>query len=244
MAVNSRATSGSDKHGDRNKRHGASRGGASAQESSDELDDHVPGPAEIAWTTHVSAQTVLFERLASRHRERQRRYHRLEHVEAVLGHVAELSATETVADLGVVVAAALYHDAVYEPQHPANERASARLARRDLAELGWSSDRADRVAEMIEGTKTHLDPSDVDTAVLFDADLAILGADSDRYRVYVDKVRDEYGHFDDAEWRSGRAAVLAGFLERPQIYATVSGRDRWEAAARSNITAELATSSP
>ncbi len=242
--MNSRATSGSNRSDDKNKRQGGGRHPAPEQPTTPDQDDHVPGIAEIAWTTHVSSETALFERLVSRHRERQRRYHRIQHVEAVLDHVAALATTEPVDDLGAVVAAALYHDAIYESQHPANERASARLARRDLAELGWEADRIDRVGLLIEGTKTHLDPPDTDAAVLFDADLAILGADPAAYGVYVGKVRDEYGHLDDAEWAVGRTAVLEGFLERPQIYATAGGRERWEAAARTNITAELAPSTP
>ena len=242
--MNSRATSGSNRTDDKNKRPGAGRSAAPAESTAPDSDEHVPGIAEVAWTTHVHSDTSLFERLVSRHRERQRRYHRIQHVEAVLDHVGVLASTESIDDLGVVVAAALYHDAIYESQHPANERASARLARRDLAELGWDADRAQRVGHLIEGTKTHLDPPDAGAAVLFDADLAILGADPDAYGVYVGKVRDEYGHLDDAEWSAGRTAVLTGFLERPQIYATASGRERWEAAARTNITAELATSNP
>jgi predicted metal-dependent HD superfamily phosphohydrolase len=202
--------------------------------------ERIAGIAELAWTEHVDTDLDLFDRLVSRHRERQRRYHRIGHVEAVLGHIDELAETESIDDHGAVVAAALYHDAIYESQHPANERASARLARRDLTALGWDEARVDRVGTMIEGTATHLDPGDTDTAVLFDADLAILGSDSDRYRSYASAVRDEYGHFDNAEWTAGRAIVLAGFLERPTIYATAGGRDRWEVAARSNITAELA----
>jgi predicted metal-dependent HD superfamily phosphohydrolase len=238
--VNSRATSGSRKPNDAGKR----RGTTSAAPVGTDIDEHVPSAAEIAWTTHVSPDTMLFERLVARHRERQRRYHRIEHVEAVLAHVDELAATESIDDRGAIVAAALYHDAIYEAQHPANERASARLARRDLTELGWEADRIERVGLMIEGTKTHLDPPDADTAVLFDADLAILGADTDAYQVYVSRVRDEYGHLDDAEWSAGRSAVLTGFLERSQIYATADGRERWEATARANITAELAPSTP
>ncbi len=201
--------------------------------------DRIQGVAELAWIAHVSSDIELFDRLVSRHRERQRRYHRIGHVEAVLGHIDDLAGSEQVNDLGVVVAAALYHDAIYESQHPANERASARLARRDLTALGWEASRVALVSAMIEGTATHLDPADGDTAVLFDADLAILGADPDSYRSYVSAVRDEYGHFDKAEWTSGRTTVMSGFLERPTIYATARGRDRWEDAARANITAEL-----
>jgi len=238
--VNSRATSGSRKPNDADKRRSTTPPASAAAD----IEEHAPGVAEIAWTAHVSHDTTLFERLVARHRERQRRYHRIEHVEAVLAHVDELATTESIVDRGAIVAAALYHDAIYEAQHPANERASARLARRDLTELGWGADRIERVGLMIEGTKAHLDPSDADTAVLFDADLAILGTDNDAYQVYVGRVRDEYGHLDDAEWSAGRSAVLTAFLTRPQIYATASGRERWEATARANITAELAPSTP
>ncbi|MBT4983246.1 MAG: metal-dependent phosphohydrolase [Ilumatobacter sp.] len=199
-----------------------------------------PGVAEVAWTTHVSLDTDLLERLVLRHRERQRRYHRIEHVEAVLGHIDELATHESIDDLSVVVAAALYHDAIYESQHPANERASARLARRDLMALGWDTSRATLVGTMIEGTKTHVDPPDTGTAVLFDADLAILGADDVGYQRYASKIRDEYGHLDNAEWTAGRTSVLTAFLERQTIYATATGRAQWEEAARVNITAELA----
>ncbi len=156
------------------------------------------------------------------------------------GAVVEISTTEDVGDLPAVVAAALYHDAVYEPASPANERASARLARRDLATLGWAQDRITHVAHMIEATTDHLAPPDPDHAVLFDADLMILGAPPADYASYVDGVRAEYRHVDDDAWRTGRSRVLEAFLTRETIYATATGRARWERAARANLTAELA----
>ena len=193
-----------------------------------------------AWTDHLTTHEALLDRLLVRHRERQRRYHTIEHVAAVVDHVTELARVEAPHDLGAVVAAALYHDAVYEPTSPANERASARLARRDLTSLCWDPPRVERVAEMIEGTATHLDPADVDTAVLYDADLAILAASAPAYDAYVVAVRSEYRHVDDDAWTSGRTAVLQGFVERPTLYATDSGRERWEAGARANLARELA----
>ena len=207
----------------------------------DDLHDTPPSELRLAWQRHISDSDELLDRLIARHRERQRRYHRIEHVESVVRNVVELAACEDVADLDAVVAAAMYHDAIYEPQHPANERASARLARRDLTKLGWNDKRCERVATMIEGTATHLDPADADAAVLFDADLAILGADGDDYLAYVGRVRDEYNHLDNTEWTDGRIAVMSSFLERASIYGTATGRDRWEAAARRNVTDELET---
>lgn len=207
----------------------------------DSYDDTPPSEVRLAWNRHVSADDTLLERLITRHRERQRRYHRIEHVESVVRLVAELALTEPVTDIDAVIAAALYHDAIYEPMHPANERASARLARRDLASLGWSDARCQAVGAMVEATKTHLDAVDTDTAVLFDADLAILAADPTDYSAYVSRVRDEYGHLDDAEWAAGRATAMQAFVDRSKIFSTATGRDRWEQQARRNINAELTT---
>lgn len=200
----------------------------------------------IAWVVHVRLGDDVLERLLARHREAHRRYHGVAHVAWVVRHVAELAAVEPVDDLGALVAAAFYHDAVYDPASATNERASARLARRDLAEPGpdrqqaWTAARVDAVATLIEGTAGHADPPDHDAAVFFDADLAVLGADVRAYDAYVTGVRAEYEHVGDEGWRAGRAAVLEGFLGRERIFATATGRDRWEELARANITAELA----
>lgn len=194
-----------------------------------------------AWQRHVSRDTGPLDGLVSRHRERHRRYHTVDHVVWVLRHVDELVAEEPVVDAEAIAAAAFYHDAVYEPASPANERASARLARRDLAELGWPEERCERVSAMIEATATHRSPADVDTAVLIDADLAVLAAEPAAYRSYVEGVRSEYRHLDDGEWADGRSDVLQGLLDRDTIFTTDTGRARWESRARANLAAELAT---
>ena len=198
---------------------------------------------EVAWQRHVTTDPKLLDGLLARHREKHRRYHTGVHVAWVIRHVDELATTEPVEHLDEVVAAAFYHDAVYEATYPANERASARLARRDLASIGWSDDAVDRVGSMIEATEHSASGAGShtgDTAVLLDADLAILGADPAGYSTYVTGVRAEYRHLDEDEWRTGRSAVLGEFLDRPAIYSTPTGRDRWETRARANLTAELA----
>lgn len=162
-------------------------------------------------------------------------------------------------DLGAITVAAFFHDAVYQPTAGDNEAASARLAHRQLTQLAdpaWPSTRVDHVAHMVRATAGHLEPgppaldtseldtSEFDTAVLLDADLAVLGADPAAYTAYRHGVRAEYAHVDDAGWRAGRRAVLEGFLARASIYVTVGGRRRWEAAARANLVAELASLEP
>jgi predicted metal-dependent HD superfamily phosphohydrolase len=197
---------------------------------------------EVAWQRHVTVDRALFDRLLARHREKHRRYHTATHVAWVLRHADELAAVETVDHLNEVIAAAFYHDAVYEPASPANERASARLARRDLAAIGWHDDAVERVGSMIEATEHGAAASDHavgDTAILLDADLAILGADPAAYSAYVTGVRAEYRHVTDDDWRTGRSAVLQTFLRRGSIFLTATGRSRWEARAQANLTAEL-----
>lgn len=196
---------------------------------------------EVAWQRHVSADRTKLDGLLARHREKHRRYHTATHVAWVIRHVDELAVSQPVDHLDEIVAAAFYHDAVYEAAYPANERASARLARRDLSTLGWDEDSVERVGLMIEATE-HGDGGSAtgDTAILLDADLAILGADPAGYSAYVAGVRSEYRHVDDEDWAAGRAGVLEGFLRRSTIFQTPAGRDRWEARARANVAAELA----
>ena len=67
-----------------------------------------------------------------------------------------------------------------------------------------------------------------DTAMLLDADLAILGAEPGAYQAYVNGVRAEYAHVDDGHWRTGRSLVLQHFLDRPRLFVT----DYMYAAAR------------
>lgn len=199
---------------------------------------------EVAWQRHVATDRTLLDRLLARHREKHRRYHTAAHVAWVIRHVDELASVEPIDHLDEVMAAAFYHDAVYEPTYPANERASARLARRDLTSIGWDADAVERVASMIEATEHGAPEAGTltgDTAVLLDADIAILGADPAGYSTYVTGVRAEYRHVTDDDWRTGRAAVLEKFLERPAIYCTPTARDRWETRARANLTAELAS---
>lgn len=203
------------------------------------------GELRTAWLAHVGsgpAADAAYDEVVGRYRESQRRYHGVRHLTHVVRHVTELATATPVTDEGAVVAAAFYHDAVYDPRARDNEVQSAELGQRVLRDLGWSAERRHEVARLVLLTAGHTPAGDDPAgAVLVDADLAILGAEPEVYGAYVLGVRAEYAHVPAAGWRTGRAAVLSDFAARARIYSTDAGRDRWEARARANVAAELAT---
>jgi predicted metal-dependent HD superfamily phosphohydrolase len=175
-----------------------------------------------------------------RHREPHRHYHTATHVMWVCRHVTELMLHHPVDDADAVLAAALYHDAVYDSRSSTNEANSAALATRQLTDVGWPAERCSVVAGLVLATADHQSTT-TSQAVLLDADLAILGAGTHAYLPYTVGVRAEYGHVPDQAWRTGRAKVLQQFIDRPAIYRTVTMRHAREHRARANLAAELAS---
>lgn len=180
------------------------------------------------------------KRLLAAWAEPQRRYHTTAHLAAVLARIDVLAPHAR--DLAAVELAAWFHDAVYRPDRSENEERSAVLAERALPELGIDADRTAEVARLVRLTVTHDPaPGDVDGEVLCDADLAVLAGEPDAYAAYVAAVRAEYGFVPDDAFREGRAAVLGQLLALPRLFRTPYGAAHWEAPARRNLAAELAT---
>jgi predicted metal-dependent HD superfamily phosphohydrolase len=192
---------------------------------------------------------AIVDDLLLRYEEPHRRYHDANHLMWVLRHMRELLRKDAVSsslskdDREVLTAAALFHDVIYCPRSKTSEADSARLAVSRLANLGWSARRMELVTTLIEATAGHEATTPAE-AVLLDADLAILGAPAARYARYVAAVREEYSHVNDAQWRTGRAAVLSTFLDRDHVFATETMRAQREAQAQYNLAAELDRLSP
>jgi predicted metal-dependent HD superfamily phosphohydrolase len=184
--------------------------------------------------THLTEP--LREDLLARWSESHRRHHNVVHLHELLDAVQTLADDGLRFDREAVELAAWFHDAIYEIGRDDNEDRSAELARELLA----SSPLRDEVARLVLAAKTHrAADDDINGAVLSDADLSVLGANSARYRRYADAVREECHTVPDAVFRPARARVLTDLLEGT-IFLTEPGRDRWEAQARRNVTAELA----
>lgn len=190
----------------------------------------------------VGDRAAAYADLVARHREPGRHHHVLAHTSGVVDAVLAIHGSGD--DWATTVLAAWYHDVVYDPRAPAgaNEGASAVLARRALEVMGASLSATAEVCRLVCLTADH-DPraGDRNGALLCDADLAVLASDEDGYVAYATAVRAEYAHVDDEAWRAGRRAVLRSFLDRPRIFRTTVGRERWESRARINISSELAS---
>ncbi len=203
----------------------------------------------LAWQQHVGddvGPSSVLERAINRYREPWRVYHGVGHLIRVVQAIDEVvrdAPATAIHDRGTVVAAAVFHDAVYEPGRVDNEAASAALALRELTTLpGWTPERAARVAAMIEHTAGHRQCDDgPDTDVLIAADLAILAASPARYAEYCTGIRREYPDADDDAWAAGRSTVLRNFLDREAIFPVRLGLTSWEHRARANMTAEIAS---
>jgi predicted metal-dependent HD superfamily phosphohydrolase len=191
------------------------------------------------------AHESIVDEVIARHSEPHRHYHTTTHVMWVLRHTAELLAIEadTTVDGDAVTAAALFHDVIYDPRASDNEACSAALADRAMTEVGWPPSRASAVSRLILATAAPdvTEGAEPGTAVLLDADLAVLGGEPQAYAAYVSAVRQEYGHVDEASWRVGRAAVLRGLLDHRPLFATATMRAARERRARGNLSAELAS---
>ncbi|HJZ93923.1 MAG TPA: hypothetical protein VKE40_23820 [Gemmataceae bacterium] len=180
----------------------------------------------------------VFDWLVAAYSEPQRHYHTLEHLSEMFRVAARLA--DAAADPAAVELAIWFHDTIYDPRAKDNEERSAALSVEVLRPLRVPEETIQHVAAMIRAT-AHSATADVDadTAVLLDADLAILGAAEPRYARYAADIGREYAWVEESAYRAGRAKVLEAFLARPRIYRTERMHAVAEEPARRNLRAEL-----
>ena len=184
-----------------------------------------------------AAALPVFDRLVEQYSEPHRHYHNLEHISEMLRTAGKLA--DLASNLMEIQLAIWFHDAVYDPRAKDNEERSAAQAEAILRPFGVAADSLQRIADLILLTRHTSATAIGDAAILLDCDLAILGADPKRYARYAADIRQEYEWVPDEEYRRGRSPVLQSFLTREKIYSTTRMFEVGEAAARSNMAAEL-----
>jgi predicted metal-dependent HD superfamily phosphohydrolase len=185
----------------------------------------------------LDAPEGVFAALIERYSEPHRAYHTVQHIADCFQQFDD--AKGDMNSRGAVGLALWFHDAIYEPRAPDNERKSAQWARAVLEAAGASSLLVTTVENLILATQHDAEPKEHDARIVVDIDLSILGAPEDRYRQYESQIRHEYAWVEDAAFRQGRIAVLRHFFDRPQIYSTERFRAQLEKRARQNIEREM-----
>jgi predicted metal-dependent HD superfamily phosphohydrolase len=179
----------------------------------------------------------LMNQLVAAYSEPHRRYHTLQHLRECLAHA---EAVRTLARRPAELELALwFHDAVYDPRRDDNEERSAQWAHASVLAAGCDAAIADRVQALVLATKHHEAGDDIDTQLMVDIDLSILGASYARFDDYEREVRAEYAHVDDATFSAGRTRFVQAMLARPAIYATDVYRGTLEKRARENLQRSL-----
>ena len=174
-----------------------------------------------------------YNQLVSAYSQKHRHYHTLEHIAACLKHV-DICAAQ-MENPREVELALWFHDAIYEPFSAKNELTSAEWASSFLVANGADSDAVTRVYQLIMAT-THDSPIQTqDESILVDIDLSILGADPHTYDLFEKAIREEYKSVPLFIYKSKRAAVLRGFLERDRIYRHEPFFTEREQQARRNL---------
>jgi predicted metal-dependent HD superfamily phosphohydrolase len=185
-----------------------------------------PGGPERAYTD-----------LRLRYAEPHRAYHTFGHIAHCLDELDQSGHHAT--NVCAVELALWYHDAIYDPRATNNEQQSAALALKAARNTSRPADFWEHVRCLILATRHDSVPSDINTRLVVDIDLAILGQAESRFSAYERGIRTEYAWVSEVDFVRERGAILQSLLDRPAIYATPYFQDRYERQARLNIARSL-----
>lgn len=165
--------------------------------------------------------------------EAHRAYHTRRHLDECLSLLQEVR--DLCQHPDEVALALWFHDAVYDPHQGDNEARSAAWLFGIAEEAGVDPVSIARMQALVMATCHAASPEGRDAQVLVDIDLAILGAQAERFDEYERQIRLEYQWVDETVYRKVRGKLLGEFLARAFLYSTPQFKQRFEAAARSNL---------
>lgn len=184
-------------------------------------------------TEKAKLPVQLYDDVIAKYNEPHRFYHTQQHLAECLDKLSELR--QLAINPAEIELALWFHDAVYDPTSHDNELLSAEWAKSSIVAAGLDNAIAERVFDLIMATQHHAKPENTDTQVLIDIDLAILGANPERYYEYEQQIRQEYAFAPEPIFKAKRAEILQRFLAQPSIFTTPLFIERYERQARANI---------
>lgn len=188
-----------------------------------------------------SSDSVLIDgcwsQVEKQHNDPARHYHTLHHLRDLISKLEKVKSE--IDDWDAIIFATFYHDFIYSVTQNDNEMLSTEAARAHLTQLGFPTGRITRVEKHILATRQYAVSVDSDTNFFNDADLAILGADENKYLEYTRQVREEYAVYPDAVFNAGRKKILQDILSMEKIFKTAYFYAHFEKAARQNLNKEM-----
>ncbi|AHK16175.1 N-methyl-D-aspartate receptor NMDAR2C subunit [Thalassolituus oleivorans] len=187
---------------------------------------------------HSRGNSVM-QLLIAAYNEPQRKYHTEQHLKECLSIFNDHRA---IAEEPAEIEMALwFHDAIYDIKATGgkNEDQSADWAVEELQKANVAPERVARIKDHILATKHSALPQGADQQLLVDIDLAILGAQPERFAEYEQQVRQEYRHVPGLIFNWKRKQILKAFLARSPIYATPELNARFEQQARQNLAGAI-----
>lgn len=151
--------------------------------------------------------------------EKHRFYHNIEHINDIIKMVDSYNPIKyngfnlNSIDRKVLLAAALYHDAIYDPTSKDNEENSAQYFISHCSKNNRENE-ISQVVNIIRDTKTHT-PSTKLSKIFCDFDLAgLLEGDFENMLIGEKKIFLEFQKFDYSDYKKGRIDFLKSFLEK------------------------------
>jgi predicted metal-dependent HD superfamily phosphohydrolase len=183
----------------------------------------------------------LWEEIIYRYSGQHRHYHNLNHI-AYLFHLLD-KYIEKIKNPAVMGFAIMYHDVVYDTYSNDSEEQSAAFAEAHLRQLNVNQNLLNKVQTFIKATKDHKMPANIvlqsDLSFFLDFDMAILGVDEEMYKLYSEKIREEYSKYPDPVYKEGRKLALQKVLASDNMFYTDEFRQEMEQKARENINREV-----
>ncbi len=175
----------------------------------------------------------IHQRLTDAYNEPQRHYHTLAHIRHCL---QQLDLCRTQLDNPDAVEISIwFHDAIYQPGKPENEKRSAQLYR-ELTDSVHETEFCQQVDEMIIAT-THAgeSPGRADSLYMVDIDLSSFGLPWDGFIQDGRKLRLECPQLSDEEYYPRQVKFQKSLLARERFYQTEYFYQLYEAQARNNL---------
>lgn len=184
------------------------------------------------------------EKLLFRWCSQRRSVHNSRYLASLITHIDELSDTCHNASvlrvvawyLGAVEPVSVYLDDVVFARRIADCQA---YLSESATELGVPAGTVERLKELVSLALHHTTSlSELDGAVLIDADLAVLAGTPQEYKQFRQQIRLEHSELSDFEYQVARRRFIKCLLQRKILFKSPVGA-HWEPTARQNLEAEL-----